>query len=250
MNKRNLIIASVTFILALGVSGFYLWSQKKADLTQTNTEKQEEQAVKQGEDQEQEEESNKQKILNLDNILTCDLKYNTNIDMSSWDIFKDPRGFSVKYPSKLFTAYSIPKSPAHYSPIYISPLLRFNNRDKNSTWPVYFDFNIYDNSVDVDFNDIELTIDKLYNSTLETSLFIKTKFIKTKEDAYTNKKKYCMITANESYLDITYIVQRQNKIINASFRLRSGINDKNTLERYKYNIKFLSIFKAMVVSIK
>ena len=40
MNKRNLIIASVTFTLALGVGGFYLWSQKKADLTQNKAESQ------------------------------------------------------------------------------------------------------------------------------------------------------------------------------------------------------------------
>ena len=38
--RRNLIIASVIFILALGVGGFYLWSQKKADLMQNKAESQ------------------------------------------------------------------------------------------------------------------------------------------------------------------------------------------------------------------
>ena len=69
MNKRNLIIASVIFILALGVGGFYLWLQKKADLTQTNTEKQEEQAVKQGEGQGQ---KNNKKVINTEKEIIID----------------------------------------------------------------------------------------------------------------------------------------------------------------------------------
>ena len=110
MNKRNLIISITIIILALGVGSFYLWSQKKEDLIQTNADKQE-QVVGQGEGQEQKNdkrekgqtENQEQNQKQLDT--NSDIKYNPDgtIDTSDWKAYRNEEfGFELRYPKEWF----------------------------------------------------------------------------------------------------------------------------------------------------